>query len=171
MPKVIMTRNPQANAIIERVHQTNDNVLRTFDVNKTVLDSDDPWSGILSATGFAIRNTVHTTLLSTPAQLVFGRDSILSITHEANWKLIRDRKQKLIKRNNERENRTRKVHKYKTEDLVLIKNEQSTKYDNTGYSGPYTVTSVNDNGTLYIKKGIVIDVINIRNIHPYLCNS
>ena len=170
-PKVITTRNPQANAIIERVHQTIGNVLRTFDVNKTVLDSDDPWSGILSATGFAIRNTVHTTLLSTPAQLVFGRDSILNITHEANWKLIRDRKQKLINKNNERENRTRKVHKYKTEDLVLIKNEQSTKYGNTAYSGPYTVTSVNDNGTLYVKKGIVTDVINIRNVHPYLSNS
>ena len=66
-----------------------------------------------------------------PAQLVFGRDSILNITHEANWKLIRDRKQKLINKNNERENRTRKVHKYKTEDLVLIKNDQSTKYGNT----------------------------------------
>ena len=105
------------------------------------------------------------------AQLVFGRDSILNITHKANWKLIRDRKQKLIKRNNERENRTRKVHQHKTEDLVLIKNEQSTKYGNTVYSGPYTVTSVNDNGTLYIKKGIITDVINICNVHPYLSNS
>ena len=45
-PKVITTRNPQANAIIERVNQTIGNVLRTFDVNKTVLDSDDPWSSI-----------------------------------------------------------------------------------------------------------------------------
>ena len=50
---------------------------------------------------------------------------------------------------------------------MLIKNEQSTKYSNTTYSGPYTVTSVNDNGTLYIKKGIVTDVINIRNVHSY----
>ena len=179
-PKVITNRNPQANAIIERVHQTIGNVLRTFDVNKTVLDSDDPWSGILSATDFAIRNTVHTTLLSTPAQLVFGRDSILNISHEANWKLIRDRKQKLIKKNNERENRTRKVHQYKTEDLVLIKNEQSTKYGNTAYSGPYTVTSVNNNDTLYVKKAIGTDVINIYNNtltyltpngnHERLCN-
>ena len=56
-------------------------------------------------------------------------------------------------------------------DKTLIKNEQSTKYDNTAYSGPYTVTSVNDNDTLYIKKSIVTDVINIRNVHPYLSNS
>ena len=166
-PKVITTRNPQANAIIERVHQTIGNILRTFNVNETVLDKDDPWSGILSATAFAIRNTVHTTLASTPAQLVYGRDSILNITHEANWKLIRKRKQKLIKRNNDKENRTRLVHKYKIDDLVLIKNEQSTKYGNTAYSGPYTVTSVHDNGTLHVRKGIVNDVINIRNVHPY----
>ena len=85
--------------------------------------------------------------------------------------IIRDRKQKLINKNNESENRTRKVHKYKTEDLVLIKNEQSTKYGNTAYSGPYTVTSVNDNDTLYIKKDIVTAVINIRNKHSYLSNS
>ena len=82
--------------------------------------------------------------------------------------MIRDRKQKLINKNNERENRTRKVHQYKTEDLVLIKNEHSTKYGNTAYSGPYTVTSVNDNGTLHVKKGIVTDVINIRNAHLYV---
>ena len=132
-PKVITTRNPQANAIIERVHQTIGNVLRTFNVNETVLDTNDPWSGILSATAFGIRNTVHTTLASTPAQIVFGRDSILNITHEANWKLIRERKQKLIKYNNDKENRTRKVHNYKIDDLVLIKDEQSTKYGNTAY--------------------------------------
>ena len=166
-PKVITTRNPQANAIIERVHQTIGNILRTFNVNETVLDTNDPWSGILSATAFGIRNTVHTTLASTSAQIVFGRDSILNITHEANWKLIRERKQKLIKYNNDKENRTRKVHNYKIDDLVLIKNEQSTKYGNTAYSGPYTVTSVNNNGTIHVNKGIVTDVINIRNVHPY----
>ena len=71
------------------------------------------------------------------------------------------------KYNNIKENRTRKVHKYKIDDLVLIKNEQSTKYGNTAYSGPYTVTSVNNNGTLHVNKGIVTDVINIRNVHPY----
>ena len=91
----------------------------------------------------------------------------MNITHEANWKLIRERKQKLIKYNNDKENRTRKVHKYKIDDLVLIKNEQSTKYGNTAYSGPYTVTSVNNNGTLHVRKGIVTDVINIRNVYPY----
>ena len=45
-------RNPQANAILERIHQTLGNILRT--ANKIDLDPDDPWSGILSAAMFAL---------------------------------------------------------------------------------------------------------------------
>ena len=165
--KRITARNPQANAIIERAHQTIGNVLRTFQVQNTILDKDDPWSGILAATMFAMRATVHTTLQATPSQLVFGRDSMLNITHDTNWKLIKERKQKLIRAGNVRENRTRIPHDYKIGDKVLIKNEQSTKYGNTAYSGPYTVMSVNNNGTLQVRKGIVSDTFNIRNVHPY----
>ena len=87
--KGITTRNPQANAIIERIHQTIGNVIRTFQVQEsTYLDEDDPWSGILAATMFAVRATYHTTLQATPTQLVFGRDAILNTQFEANWNLI-----------------------------------------------------------------------------------
>ena len=40
--KRITTRNPQANSIIERAHQTLDDVLPTFQVQKIILDEDDP---------------------------------------------------------------------------------------------------------------------------------
>ena len=56
--KRITARNPQANAIIERAHQTIGNVIRKFQVKNTILDKDDPWSGILAATMFAMRATV-----------------------------------------------------------------------------------------------------------------
>ena len=101
----ITTRNPQANAILERVHQTIGNIIRTFKVNKMVLDDENPWNGILATTMFALRATVHTTSQYTPAQLVFGRDSILNVRHEANWKIIKERKQKLINKGNERKNK------------------------------------------------------------------
>ena len=77
--KPITSRNPQANAIIERVHQTLGNIIRTFETHSSDIDEDDPWSGILSAASFAIRATYHTTLRATPTQLVFGRDAILNI--------------------------------------------------------------------------------------------
>ncbi len=82
--KPISTRNPQANAIVKRVHQTVGNILHTFKLQDSEVDEADPWSGILSATMFAIRATVHTTLNLTPMQAVFGRDAILNIQHDAN---------------------------------------------------------------------------------------
>jgi hypothetical protein len=62
----IMVRNPQANAIVERVHQGIGNIIRTFELESNYLDEDDPWKGILSATAFAVRSTFHTSLQSTP---------------------------------------------------------------------------------------------------------
>jgi hypothetical protein len=97
------------------------------------LDEGDPWSGILAAAMFAIRATVHTTLQATPSQLVFGRDAILNIKFDADWRLIRERKQSIIKQKNKRENARRIPHKY---------NETSAKY-----SGPHEIVKVNDNGT------------------------
>jgi len=82
------TRNPQANSIIERIHQTLGNILRTFELHNSDLTSESPWDGILSAAMFALRATYHTTLQATPCQLVFGRDAMLNVKFEANWQLI-----------------------------------------------------------------------------------
>ena len=88
----ITTRNPQANVILERVHQTIGSIIRTMmKLQDLVLDDDDPWDGILSATIFAIRATVHTTTRFTPMQLVFGRDAVLNILHEADWQIITEK--------------------------------------------------------------------------------
>jgi hypothetical protein len=87
--KPITVRNPQANTIVERVHQTIvGNIVRTFELENTYLDEEDPWKGMLSAAAFAIRSTFRTTLRKSSGQLVFGRDMILNIKHVANWELI-----------------------------------------------------------------------------------
>ena len=91
--KPISVRNPQANAIVERIHQVIANMIRTFELETNYLDQDDPWKGILSATAFAVRSMYHTTLKKTPGQLVFGRDMIFNIKHVANWEYIRQNKQ------------------------------------------------------------------------------
>ncbi len=64
--------NPQSNGIVERVHQVLGDMLRTFELEERELDPDNPWSEFLTAVGYAIRSTYHTTLEATPAQLVFG---------------------------------------------------------------------------------------------------
>ena len=84
--KPITTSNPQSNEIIEQIHQTIGNIVRTFDVYNIV--NNDPWSGILAATMFAVHETYQTTLQASPMQLVFGQDSILNIKHISNWEHI-----------------------------------------------------------------------------------
>ena len=77
------------------------------------------------------------------------------------------RKRQLIQRNNKRENNARIPHTYAVGDKILIKNAQSMKYGTNAYSGPYTITSVYDNGTVRVDEGSLTDVYNIRNITPY----
>ena len=163
--KPITVRNPQANAIVERVHQTIGNTIRTFELQQGWLDEDDPWKGILSATAFAVRATFHTTTKKTPGQLVFNRDMILNIKHVADWEFIRARKQQLINKNNARENSNRIPHVYRVGDKVLLKKGNENKYE-PPFSGPHTVTQVNNNGTVRLDMGTTIDTVNIRRIEP-----
>ena len=88
--KPITTSNPHSNSIIELIHQTIGNIIRTFDVCNIV--NNDPWSGILATTIFAVRATYHTTLQASPMQILFGQDSILNIKHVADCEHIRQRK-------------------------------------------------------------------------------
>ena len=99
---VITTRNPQANLMVERVHQMIGNMIYTFKYNE--VDPDDPWSGILGAVAFAVCAMVHTTSKAMPSQLVFSRDAVLLIMHIANWLYIEKHKKYLITKNNECKN-------------------------------------------------------------------
>eukprot|EP00957_Ditylum_brightwellii_P030792 2333278-Ditylum_brightwellii.AAC.1 len=105
-------RNPQANSIIERTHQTIGNTIGLFEVHDTSIDEKDPWTEIISAVRFAPRDMVHTIMQATPMQLVFGKDAILNVKHQANWKYINERKEKLIKKKNEQENKKRNLCHY-----------------------------------------------------------
>lgn len=163
--KPITTRNPQANAIVERVHQVLGNIVRTFELEDNYLDEKDPWKGLFTATAFAIRSTYHTTLQKTPGQLVFGRDMIFNIQHTANWEFIRQRKQALIKKNNARENAKRIPHTYAVGDQVMLKKGTENKYE-APYSGPHTILQVFMNGTVRLQKGAVIETVNIRRLEP-----
>ena len=146
--KVISTRNPQANAIVERAHQTLGNLIRTLEVqDNPYLDPDDPWSGLLSAAAFALRSTYHTTLRATPGQLVFGRDMVLNIQHKADWTAIKARKQQLIRKNNQIENSKRIPYTYHMGDQVMLESHCANKYEQP-FIGPYVVRQVNTNGTV-----------------------
>jgi len=168
----ITTRNPQANAMVERAHKTLGDRLRS----RRILDKDDlpndEWAGVLSALAFAMRATVHTTTRATPSQLVFSRDAIRNVPYEADWLYIKERKKTLILKNNKRENAKRVPYEYKLGDQVLVAQEPNRKFGADRYSGPHEIVQVNDNGTIRLKQtsangGAVYQTWNIRNVVPY----
>ena len=146
-------------------------MLRTFELEETELDENDPWGPFMSAVGFAIRSTYHTTLEATPAQLVFGRDMLLPVRMQADWARIQQKRQKEMTCNNERENRKRITHKYNVGDKVLLDKPGILRKMSKPRQGPYEVERVYSNGTIRIRKrltqGIVSERVNIRRVHPY----
>lgn len=170
--KPITTRNPQANAMVERAHQTIHNLIRSQQIKGKQDLPNGTWEGILSAVAFAMRATVHTTTQATPAQLVFQRDAMHNVRFEADWQYIKERKQKLIRQNNKRKNATRKEHTYSVGDKVVVEQDPSRKHGTDRYKGPYTVTQVYDNGTVRLRQrtqrgGAVFQTWNIRKVFPY----
>ena len=151
------TRNPQSNATIKRVHQTIGNIIRTFDVSNII--NNDPWSGILAATMFAVHTTYHTTLQASPMQLVFGRDAILNIKHVSDWEHIWQLKQLRINHNNKRENIHQNNHQNKVGYKIIVKRKKNSKLP---------ITKINDNGTVHFQKGIINDATNILRIKSLL---
>jgi hypothetical protein len=172
MKKRITTAyNPQANGIIERVHLVLGDALRTFELQEKEMDINDPWSSFLASAAFAIRSTYHTTLKATPGQLVFGRDMLLPIKFKANWAEIKARRQEEMRRNNERENKGRKVHDYKVDDQILLTDSRKRSKLSPPREGPYQVERVFTNGTLLIRRGAVSERVNIRRVTPYFENE
>ena len=161
--KPITKRNPQSNAIVERVHQTIGNMIRSFEVQNMDLDELDTWSGILIDVVFTAITTNHTTNRATLMQLVFGRDTILNIPFTSNWKYIEGRKRKFIEYNNIKENIKIIPYIYEQGNLVLIKQPQNTKYGTNPFKGPYII--IIDNGSnVTIDEGKITDMYNIRHI-------
>ena len=166
--RAIFPRNPQANSILERIHQVIGNMIKTFKIyDRKELEEQDPWSGILSSIMFGIRATYHTTLEAIPTQLVFGRDAILPIQYQPDWNRIKDKKRKRIEMNNSKENKSRIPHEYKVGDMILVSRNKRSKHGEREKNGPYPIVQVNDNGTVRYDKGSYSDIINIRQCEPY----
>jgi transposase InsO family protein len=169
--KPITTRNPQANSMVERAHQTLHQMFATMRLGMDD-NAQDTWDGIIAAVGFAMRATVHSTMRATPMQLVFGRDAIHNVRFQADWQFIKERRQRMIVQNNQRENAKRKPHNYQVGDLVKLEQYQNRAYGKTRFTGPYEIHRVNDNGTVVLRQetangGAVLQTWNIRKIHPY----
>jgi transposase InsO family protein len=122
--RLITTRNPQANSMVEQYHQTIQSMIATTNITSRASLPDGRWDGILGAVAFTpspcellyIQPYTHATCLR------MQRDP--SHTVRSRWQYIRERRQKVIMQNNDRENAKQVPHVYNVNDEVIIKNPQ-----------------------------------------------
>jgi hypothetical protein len=85
-------KNPQANAVCERMHQTIKDSLRTIchsNPPQNVVTAVELVDTVLASASYASRTAVHRTLGVLPGALVFGRDMLLPIPVLTDYNLIR----------------------------------------------------------------------------------
>ena len=62
-------------------------------------------------------------------------------------------------------------HEYQVNDKVLLRDPKDidNKFRNIEWEGPFRITSINkSNGTVYLQKGAVTQVYNLRKIKPFI---
>ena len=118
-------KNPQANAICERVHQVLvlGTMMRTaeLDMADSVYPADI--DTFIDNAVWAICSTYHTVLKASPRAAIFGRDMLFDIPFVADWHKIGDYRQRQTDRSNIRENNKRVDYNYKVGDKVLIRKD------------------------------------------------
>jgi hypothetical protein len=169
MPKPTTIKNPTAQALVERLHLTLGDHLRT-----SVYTLDD-WSNeinhLLQSCAWAIRTTVPSNAPHNPSQLVFGMDMIFRQQAKIDWQLLKRQRRLQAIANNKKENKNRKAHEYKTGDLVLIVQKPYERKRKAKLSspteGPFPILQVHSNGNVRIQRGNFQEDISIRRLRPY----
>jgi len=92
--KPTMIKNPQANAILERLHQVLGQILCTSELDMAKTITPDDVDVFLDNAAWAIRSTYHTVLKSSPGAAIFGHDMLFNIPFIADWNKIGDYRQR-----------------------------------------------------------------------------
>ena len=161
-------KNPQSNAILERIHQVVGSMLKTQDLKEKIFDSWKPWSKILASVAYTLRWSYHSTLQATPGQLVFCRDiMLLSIGFETNYEQVWGWKQQCINYYNVCENAKQVNYTYSVDDYAYVLQDGIYCKLDGDKLATHCAIEVFTNNTIWIQKGIVNKRINIRRLTPH----
>jgi hypothetical protein len=165
--KPTTVKNPQANAILERVHQVLGQILRTLELDMADSISPDDVNVFLDNAAWAFRSTYHTVLIASPGAAIFGQDMLLDIPFVADWYKIGDHRQSLTDHNNKHQNKWRTDYDYKIGDHVLIVKDGILRKSESKFGKePWTITTVHTNGTIRVQCRTKLERINIQRVRP-----
>ncbi len=161
-------RNPTANAILESIHAVFTNMLCTVKLNMAKLVNASDIDIFLADAAWAICSTHHIVLKASPGAAIFGRDMLFYIPFIADWKKIGEHRQKLTDLNTAHENEGRIDYDYKVGKKILVQSEgKLCKAQSIWQKDPWTITTVNANGTITTQCRIKEERLNIRGVKPF----
>ena len=166
-------KNPQANAMVERMHQSISTML-AISIQENPPKSYEEAANLVQSkcmtTQFALRATIHSIMKISPGELAFGRNILNPFSPQINWVEMLQDKQRTIDKYNFKENTRRRDFDYKIGDKVLILNKATFrgKLDPTTLpEGPWEIKQVHTNGTVSILRHNYLERINIRRLRPF----
>ncbi len=163
--KLTSVKNPQANAILERIHSVFTNMLRTAELNVATPVKSSDINVYLSDAVWAVCSTYHTVLKASPGAAIFGRDILFDILFIADWKKIGEHRQQLTDLNTACENKGRIDYNYKVGQKVLVRNNGILCNAESRYlKNPWTIMSVHTNGTSTVQCGNKSERMNIQRV-------
>jgi hypothetical protein len=102
--KPTIIKNPQANGILECVHQVLGQMLRTAEIDMAESVTPNDVDVFLDNAAWAIYSTYHMVPKASPGAAIFGQDMLFDIPFVADWHKIGEHKQSLTDLGNQREN-------------------------------------------------------------------
>jgi hypothetical protein len=137
---------PQANAILECLHQVLAQMLRTAELDMAKTVTPDDVNVFLDNAAWAICFTYHTVLKSSPVTAIFGSNMLFDIPFISNWNKISNYRQCQTDLNTARKNSKRVNYDYKVGNKVLLTEEGILRKAESPYSKkPWTITTIHTN--------------------------
>ncbi len=145
-------KNPQANAILERIHAVFTNMLRTAELDMAESVNASDIDIFLADAAWAICSTHHTVLKASPGAANSDVICFFDIPLIADWKTIGEHRQRITDHNTDRKNRGRIDYDYKVGQKILVRNEGILrKAQSMWQNDPWTITTVHTNGTIRVQ--------------------
>ena len=167
------SRNPQGNSVIEAVHKSVGQVLRTLvhlHNPQSVAQADQLSNDALATAMHATRCASHQALHNmTPGSLAFRRDMLFNIPFLTDFIALKHSRQAVVDKCVQLANAHRLRHEFRLQDQVLKKSvlSHSDKLA-PSFTGPFEVIQVHTNGTCTIRLSPnQTERINIRRLKPY----
>ena len=168
---VLTSKNPQANAICERLHLTVSNTLRTlvhYTPPHVLQDAALLVDTALQTAAYSARVAMHGTLKHSPGSLAHHRDMLFDIPLIADMETIRQNRQLIVDERARLSNSTRITRDYRVGERVFIRDTEGGKLSLCTNANPLQIVRVHVNGTVTVRRGpYVTERISIRRLIPY----